>query len=412
MELFMEAAENLYCPQENPDGAFPLNVAENILMVPFVKKQLEGILKNSPLPDWAFQYTDPKGHPEVREVFARFMEKHLCQCPVEPDSIAFSAGASATIEVSSFLLASEGDTVVIPAPSYPMYTNDMGVKSGLKRYDLQTHYHPADHPSISPLTLSHLEETWSGLQEQGQTFKALLLTSPDNPTGCMYSEEQLMEIARWCIEHKVHLIVNEIYGLSRIDTEDEAIRQDYPESVTLVSFARIMNTLQSDYLHLWYALSKDFAMSGFRFGIVHSLNEAFLNGLENANIPHMVSNLNQWAIGELFKDEQFIQQHIKENKERLTRSYKVVIQALNRIGVPYIPSRGSLFVWADFSKYLKQDTDKGQEQLWFDLYRNTGVLLTPGTGFQHEKKGLFRIVYTALPQSHLEVAMGRLVEYL
>jgi hypothetical protein len=55
---------------------------------------------------------------------------------------------------------------------------------------------------------------------------------------------------------------------------------------------RLWQTLQSDYLHLWYALSKDFAMSGFRFGIVHSLNEAFLKGVENANIPHMVSNLN------------------------------------------------------------------------------------------------------------------------
>jgi len=411
MDIFMEASQNLYDPKDNPQGAFTLNVAENALMIPFVKKQLDSILKSKIIPEWAFQYTDPGGHPEVRETIAQFMSKHLCQCPINPDSIAFSAGASATIEVSTFVLADEGDTVVIPAPSYPMYTNDVGVKSGLKRYDLQTHYHPADHGSVSPLTSAHLDEAWADLKSQEQTFKILLLTSPDNPTGCIYSEAQLKEIAQWCIAHEVHLIVNEIYGLSLIDVEDEQIRHHYPETTAYHSFARIMAELQSDYLHLWYALSKDFAMSGFRFGIVHSLNEAFLKGLANVNIPHMVSNLNQWVIGELFKDDDFLERYIKENKKQLTQSYKVVVRALDKMSIPYIPSRGSLFVWGDFSEYLKHDSEEGQEGLWMDIYKNTGVLLTPGTGFQHQKKGLFRMVYTALPVSYLEVAMGRLVDY-
>ncbi len=80
--------------------------------------------------------------------------------------------------------------------------------------------------------------------------------------------------------------------------------------------------------------------------------------------------------------------------------------------VPYIPSRGSLFVWADFSKYLKDDSDKGEEELWLNIYKNTGVLLTPGIGFQHQKKGLFRIVHTAVDIESLAVAMERLVGYL
>jgi aspartate/methionine/tyrosine aminotransferase len=408
----MEAAQNLYCPDENPEGAFPLNVAENTLMIPEVKEQLDRILNSQKIPEWAFQYTDPKGHPEVREVVARFMAQHLCKCPVSPEHIGFSAGASATIEVSSFLLANEGDVVVIPAPSYPMYTNDTGVKSGLIRYDLQTHYQLDEHHAISPLTTAHLEETWADIQRKGQNFKILLLTSPDNPTGCMYAENQLKDIAQWCINHRVHLVVNEIYGLSLIDTSAKSIQQDYQEGIELIPFAQIMAEMQSDYLHLWYALSKDFAMSGFRFGIVHSLNEAFLKGFENANIPHMVSNLNQWAIGSLLNDNDFILQYIKENRKRLTQSYSLVVDALNEIAVPYIPSRGSLFVWADFSKYLQADSEQGQEDLWIDIYKNTGVLLTPGTGFQHQKKGLFRIVHTAVPRSHLAVAMDRMVAYL
>jgi len=412
MERFMEAAQNLYDPTDNPQGAFTLNVAENVPMIPLVKKRLKAILHSNDIPDWTFQYTDPGGHPEVREVMANFMSTHLCQCPIDPDSIAFSAGASATIEVSTFVLANEGDTVVIPAPSYPMYTNDIGVKSGLKRYDLQTHYHPADHGPVSPLTTAHLDEAWTDLVRQGETFKILLLTSPDNPTGCIYSAPQLKELAEWCIAHEVHLVVSEIYGLSLIDIEGEQLRQDYPGAVPYPSFGRIMAELQSEYLHLWYALSKDFAMSGFRVGIAHSLNEAFLRGLGNVNIPQMASNLTQWVIGALFQDDDFLTLYLATNKKQLTESYKVVVRTLRSVGVPYIPSRGSLFVWADFAKYLASDDEQGQNDLWDAIYQNTGVLLTPGTGFQHQKKGIFRIVYTAVPLSHLKVAMERLSAYL
>lgn len=412
MELFMEAAQNLYQPEHNPGGAFTLNVAENALMIPFLKAHLDRILDEGKIPEWAFQYTDPKGHPEVREALAQFMEKHLCQCPIDADSIAFSAGAAATIETSTFMLADEGDVVAIPAPSYPMYTNDIGLKSGLQRYDLQTHYHPADHGDISPLTIQHLDDAWADINSKGETLKILLLTSPDNPTGCMYSEQQLRDFAQWCIEREVHLVVSEIYGLSLIDIEDEAIRGEYTPATVPRSFAQIMAEFQSDYLHLWYALSKDFAMSGFRFGIVHSLNEAFLKGLGNVNIPHMASNLNQWVISELMKDDAFLQRYIEYNKQQLTHSYKAVVQALRDIGVPYVPSRGSLFVWADFSIYLKSEDQQGEEALWMDIYHNTGVLLTPGTGFRHQKYGLFRVVYTALPLSHLKVALERLVDYL
>jgi 1-aminocyclopropane-1-carboxylate synthase len=80
--------------------------------------------------------------------------------------------------------------------------------------------------------------------------------------------------------------------------------------------------------------------------------------------------------------------------------------------VPYIPSKGSLFVWVDLSRFLKEDSANGQEQLWLDIYHNTGLLLTPGAGFQHQKKGLFRIVFTAVEISYLKVAMERLTTYL
>ena len=235
MDLFFEAYHNLYCPEKNPDGAFPLNVAENHLMAGIIKKGLTGIVSSRTLPDWVLNYTDTLGHPEVRETMAFFMEKYLCKCPIDPDSIGFSAGASGIIETSSFVLANRGDVAVIPAPSYPMYTKDMGIKSGIERYDLQTHFHIEELGSAAPVTVPMLEEAKKELELKGKNFRILLITSPDNPTGCMFSEAQLRELAEWCIKNEVHMIVNEIYAISLVDTTDSLISMDYKEQDYMVS---------------------------------------------------------------------------------------------------------------------------------------------------------------------------------
>lgn len=411
-EIFMEAAQNLYSPDENPNGAFPLNIAENQLMVSQIKEQLGAILKNEEIPDWTLKYTDLLGNADVRDSVAQFMEKYLCKVPITADTIGLSAGASAIIEVSSFVLACPGDVVVIPAPSYTMYTNDMGIKSGMERYDLQTHHHLEDYQSEAPVTTQLLNQTWNELKNQGKVFKILLLTSPDNPTGSRYSEEQLRVLADWCIEQRVHLIVNEIYGLSLIDTQDDELKAGYSTRRTYCSFAKIMHEMNNDFLHLWYAFSKDFSMSGLRVGVVHSLNTDFMSGFANANVPHLVSNITQWTLGEMLKDTDFLDTYIAKNQKQLTKSYKLLVKYLKKSEIPFIPSEGSFFVWADFSRFLSEDSDKGQEQLWLEIYQNAGVLLTPGEGFGHEKKGLFRIVFTAVPYEHLEVAMDRMTTYL
>ena len=409
--LFMEAKQNLYDPEDNPSGSFPLNVAENQIMAPIIMAKLMTVLKNKEMPDWVMGYTHYLGHPEVRVTIARFMEQHLCACKIHPDTLGLSAGATAIVEVTAFLLANPGDVVVIPAPAYPMYTNDFGIKAGISRYDLQTHDNLQEIGTKAPVTPDLLERTWATLKTEGRCFKILLISSPDNPTGCRYEEDQLRALARWCIEHQVHMIVNEIYGLSLIDTTT-----DHPSSAQgqdeYVSFAKIMEEFVSDYLHLWYAFSKDFGMSGLRCGVVYSLNKGFISGLQNINVPHMVSNMSQWMIKEMLSDDEFIKNYIEQNKKQITRSYQWVVVALKLLDVPFIPSRGGIFVWIDLSSYLDADSDEAEIALWMNIYKQTGVLLTPGLEFKHSKKGLFRMVYTAVSFDHLKVAVERLSAYL
>lgn len=412
IDLFMEAMENLFHPVDNPNGAFPLNVAENSVMADRIQVEFNQILRETSLPLWPLKYTSTAGFPETREIMATFMQQYFGSSSISANNLILSAGAAASLEVFSFAIADPGDLVVIPAPAYPMYKNDLGIKSGMERWDLQTHHDISDKPSLALVTPADLDRTLDEILAAGKVFKLLLLTSPDNPTGCIYTATQLEAIAEWCIQHQVHLLVNEIYALSQIDISHPELAGDYVTPSPFESFANIIADRQSDYLHLIYALSKDFAISGMRLGVIHTLNEALLSSLGNINIPQMASNLVQWLVQELFKREDFIASYVQENKQKITESYLVIVRMLRRLGIPYSPSRGSLFIWADFSAYLSAPTAEAEEELWLQIFRDTQILFTPGVGFQHQKKGLFRIVHTAVSTEHLQIAMDRLEAYL
>ena len=104
--------------------------------------------------------------------------------------------------------------------------------------------------------------------------------------------------------------------------------------------------------------------------------------------------------------------NITQNIKNISHSYTIATDCLTRGNIPFIPSKGSLFIWSDFSQYLKEISIQGEENLWLDIYKNTGVLLTPDIEFGHQKHGLFRIVFTAVSSAYLEIALNRIINYL
>ncbi len=409
LEVFYEAIQNIYHPRKNPTGTFPLNIAENVLTWPILKKKIKQLVQDHEIPDWVAGYTDLAGHPEVREVFAEFISIYLTRSPVTANQIALSAGATSVIELTSWILGEPGDVAVFPAPAYPTYRQDIQLKAGIERKDLPINLELESAHSGYPLSIHHLQRTWQELQSANKRFRFLILTHPDNPTGMIYSENQLEVISQWCLEHKVHLIVNEIYGLSLIR---EIPIENHHRQEEFHSFAKIMVNKRSDYLHMWYALSKDFGVSGFRVGLLYSHNTNLLAAYGNLNGPGMVSNFTQWICKLLLKDHTFLEMYISENQNRISASYYFVANRLEELKIPYVKALGSLFVWLDLSEFLVGDSLKEENELWMSIYEEAGILLTPGEGFGHVKKGWFRLVHTCIPSVHLEVAMDRIGRYV
>ncbi|MEM8893800.1 MAG: aminotransferase class I/II-fold pyridoxal phosphate-dependent enzyme [Bacteroidota bacterium] len=411
-EIYFEAVQNLYHPTDNPDGTFPLNIAENKLCWPLLREKIKTISLESDIPDWVAGYTNSNGAPPFRQALSNFMEHHLTKCTIDPEHLAVSAGATAIIEMTTQILCDPGDVAVFPVPSYPVYKQDIGNKSGIERYDLEGHSDFGELSQGPALTIAHLEKAKSEIEAEGKRFQMLVLTSPDNPTGQVYSKEQFISIAEYCVSNEIHLVVNEIYGLSLIDQSYDQIKADYSSGRNFHSFAQVMQIQKNDYLHLWYALSKDFGASGLRVGVVYSMNEKFIEGFTNYNAPHMVSNHTQWLFQCVFEDDEFMEHYIATNQRLLTESYAAFSTMLKNNDIPYVPAVGSLFIWADFSRLLSENSQEAEDALWLDIYKQTGILLTPGNGFGHSGKGQFRIVYSCFPLDQLKVAINRLDVFL
>ncbi|PPK88258.1 1-aminocyclopropane-1-carboxylate synthase [Neolewinella xylanilytica] len=398
-ELFEKAQANPYAP-DNTDGAIPLCIAENLLQWPTLRDKLQSIAAERDWPDWVAAYTELAGAPDFREAVAAFVGRHIAGQQLSADHFCVSAGATAVVEVSAMVLGGPEDYAVFPAPAYQAYAPDLHNKARLRRYDIR-HYEQDFGPAFHPLSIKELE---AALDHLGDKFRLLILTQPDNPTGAIYSDDQLRSMAKWCTEKEIHLVVNEIYALSQFERGVDGI----PNESAYTSFLPLLEEMNSPYLHWWYSFSKDFGISGFRVGLLYTRNEEMRRAYKNFNAPHQVSNITQWLLAELLNDGEWIADFQRRNKRLLTDAYRTVTESLDAIDVAYTPARGSLFVWADFSGFLSEPNMDAAQSLWQQLFEETGVLLTAPGGLGQPDAGWFRIVYSGVSPEALREAMDRL----
>ena len=408
---YLQATEDdRFDPATNPAGKIPLAIAENVLSWEEVSARLTE-LSARPIPDWVAQYTQVQGAPELRAAVAGFAERHIstlggrAALALDPDGVCVSSGATAIVELAALLLGDDGDVAAFPAPCYPVYAKDVGHKAHLDRYDLQCAAGWEDVAGTHPLTVDDLDRGLAEIEASGRRLRMLVLTQPDNPTGAIYTAAQLQAFADWCIRHEVHLCVNELYALSQLDVTDARLAADYPAEVPpYVSFLHVIEARRSPYLHWWYSVSKDFGLSGLRCGMMYTRSADLVRALGNLGAPHTVSNHTQWLLAGLLSDAGWVGAFAKTNQRRLTDAYARAVAVLREAGVPYVPARGSLFVWARLNRDREDDG-----AYWRRVFEERGVLLTAPDGFGHAEAGWLRVVYSCVDHAGLEEGLRRVV---
>ena len=160
-----------------------------------------------------------------------------------PDDILVSPGAKASIVFGLMAVCNPGDKVLIPVPYWVSYPSEVMIAGGIPVYVNTTE------ENNFKITAQQIEEA----TKQHKALKILILNSPNNPTGAVYTRDELTQIAAACLKHDIFVLSDDIY---------EKLVYDGTEFVSIASISEEMkaNTL------IINGVSKSYAMTGWRLG--------------------------------------------------------------------------------------------------------------------------------------------------
>lgn len=385
MVVSREHADRRWSP-ERPDGFVDMSTAENKLMWDLLEPQMT---RRRNVPPRAIGYDDIRGNPAFRAAVADFVSRTFLGFELDPDSICTMAGAGAVLEALFYALCEPGDGVLVATPGYAGFWMDLENRDGA--VIVPVHTLPEEGFRI---TTSALDRAWASA---GRPIRALLVSSPDNPTGRVLDKQELVEIIEWTRRRDIHLVSDEIYALS--------VHGD----VRFVSVSDLTE-LSTD-VHIVWAISKDFAASGLRCGVLFSHNESLRRAVSGQAVWSAVSGRTQHLVAELLADRDWIDTYLAEMPRRLRLAHGAVTDALVDAGINHVPGDAGFFLIADLREFLDAPTFESERELWRRIV-DAGVNLTPGAAIRSPEPGLFRVCFTATPIDSLPLAVERIVAAL
>ncbi|WP_461828809.1 pyridoxal phosphate-dependent aminotransferase [Aquifex sp.] len=317
-----------------------------------------------------FFYTPALGLPELRERIAEFyLRKYGVE--VSPERVIVTTGTSGAFLVAYAITLNAGDRIVLPDPSYPCYKNFA---------------HLLD---IEPLFLNVDKHTNYELRAEAlkgiKGFRAIHVSSPQNPTGSLYSADTLRELAQFCEERGVYFISDEIYhGLVYEGKEHTAL--EFSDKAIVIN-----------------GFSKYFCMPGFRIGWMIVPEELVRKAeIVIQNVFISAPTLSQYAALEAF-DYEYLEKVKNTFKERRDYLYSELKELFDIDAKP----QGAFYLWANIRRYSDDSYEFARR-----LLREAKVATTPGVDFGKNKTNEYiRFAYTRNLEE-LKEGVRRIKEFL
>ncbi|GBF93602.1 1-aminocyclopropane-1-carboxylate synthase [Raphidocelis subcapitata] len=386
---------------EDPDGSIVLGVAENRISSDLVHERIASL---GPFPPGLMTYQSWRGIPELGAALKSMLESTFMEgISVDPDHLTFAAGAGAIVDLLFHCIASPDDGVLIPAPYYPAFDNDLAVRNSVR--PLPVHLSPA-----APLA-AQLDAAAADAAARGHPVRALLVSNPSNPLGTVLAEGEVRDMMAWCLRRRIHFVSDEIYALSVFGADGPAF---VSAAVIAEREAAAMEGGEraAELVHVIFGASKDFCASGLRLGCLHSRNATLNSALVNLAYFTLPSSVVQCMFAQLFGDAAFMGRFVAENNRRLAASYEALTGALDALPepVPYTPASAAMFLWIDLRAGLREATWEEEDSLWAHMVKSKRLLLTPGRACHAAAPGFFRICWAWMPTEALPVAAARMAE--
>ena len=334
--------------------------------------------------NWS-HYPPVAGYPDLREAICQKFKRDN-NLDYKPENIVVSTGAKQSLANAILALVDAGDEVIIPAPFWVTYSELVKIAGGVPvivKTSTENKY------KITP------EQLEKSITDRSKVF---LFSSPCNPSGAVYSRDELKELAEIFESNpNIYIISDEIYEYINFVGHHESIAQfnNVKDRVVIIN-----------------GLSKGFAMTGYRLGYI-AANATVAKGCEKIQ-GQFTSGANavtqRAAITALTTD---LRPSMEMTKE-FTRRRKRILELLKEIpGAHSAEPDGAFYIFpvmkAFFNKSDGQTTVKDADDLCMYLLNNANVSTVTGRAFG--EPDCIRISF-ANSMEKIEAAMGRIKDAL
>ncbi|MEE1297013.1 MAG: pyridoxal phosphate-dependent aminotransferase [Bifidobacterium sp.] len=307
-----------------------------------------------------YKYTPTAGLPELREAVAAKVKRDS-KYEVEPAQVVVTNGGKQAVYETFQVLLDEGDEVIIPAPYWTSYPEVVKLAGG-RPVEVFAGAEVNFEPSIDAIEDARTERT-----------KAIIITSPNNPTGAVWSEGTIKAICEWAIEHGVWVISDEIYEHLNYD----GARTVYPGAA--VPEVR-------DQLIVLNGVAKTYAMPGWRVGWMVAPGRVAKAAAKLQG--HMTSNVNNIAQRAALAAVSGPLDAVDEMREAFDRRRKAIVAALNSIdGVRCPTPTGAFYAFPEVTGLLNRPLGPNKRtfattsELASALLEEAHVAAVPGEAF-------------------------------
>lgn len=377
--------------QKNPGGYINLGTAENNLVWDLLEPKLNLQLK---LREHESHYDFLFGTLEMRAALVRLLGRHAGKYArsLTADQIVASAGASSVIDMLAFSLCEPGDGILIPAPYYSGFDHDLKARTDVLPIPV-----PLRARDGFELNVEAVAAELASARKKGIRIPALLVCSPNNPLGVVLSDKVIRELIDFTRDEGIYCILDEIYANSVFGA---GIR--FTSGLSLDSAENLRHLITV------YGFAKDFGLSGFKVGVAHSYDPEVIAVMRELSYFSPVSNHTQALLVQALSDSAWVDRLFETNQKRLRGAFTLVSTALQELGVPVHESQAGLFLWADFSKWLKDSSGfEAEKELWQRIFDQARVSISPGANFHSTDPGWFRICF-----AHDKLVLGEAVKRL
>jgi aspartate aminotransferase len=306
------------------------------------------------------RYAPADGLPALKKAVLRYTEEHYGRLAA-PENVVVSSGAKQSIMTLLYAILEPKDEVVFPAPYWVSYPEMVKLAGGVP-VPVE-----AEDGSFQPSVPDIADRV-------GSYTRAVILNSPNNPSGVMYSREFVAEMVAFCEKKNLWLIMDDLYNRLVFDGQKAPNPYEFATDVS-----------ESSKLVVVQGVSKMYAMTGFRIGWAVA-NREVVEAMGNIQ-SHQTSGpvtVSQWAaIGALSG----VQTSVESLRLTLENSRNLMVDRLRTIpGVHVTKPDGTFYCFPDFRAYEKKSTKLAEL-----LLERVRVVTVPGVDFGTE--GHLRLSY-------------------